>query len=98
MSKRQNKQIRNYSKVQPLEILGLFASLFYLHSLNTNFHHYSIGQGVGHPDVYTLLFALAVTAFYLYKRKSLSQIATVTLTVLATVSAVWLFGFNTNFF
>ncbi len=94
-----NKKTQNkLNAIQPLEILAFIASLFYLQSFNTNLSNYALlFDGAQHPDVYSLVFALAVTGYYLKKRKSLSVISIVTLSVIATVSIVWFFGFSLNF-
>ena len=98
MSKTKTKSPSKLAKVQPLEILALIAALFYTQSFNTNLGNYAQGlDGAQHPDVYTLVFALLVTGYYLYKRSKLSLIGAVTLTVLAVVSLIWFFGFRLNF-
>lgn len=94
-----NKKTQNkLNAIQPLEILALIASLFYLQSFNTNLSNYALlFDAAQHPDVYSLVFALGVTGYYLYKRKSFSIISVITLSVIATVSIVWFFGFSLNF-
>jgi len=89
-----NKPTKN---VQPLEILALMASLFYVHSFNTVLHRAAVDFRSEHPDFYTLIFVLLVTGYYLYRRKSLSVIATVSLTIVATASVIWYFGYLLNF-
>lgn len=98
MAKAKSQKMQKNENVQPLEILSLLASLFYLHSFNTVLHHYSLWKSVEHPDVYTLAISLAITSYYAYKRKSVSRIGLVTITVLATVSIVWISGYRANFF
>ncbi len=94
-----NKKTQNkLNAIQPLEILALIASLFYLQSFNTNLSNYALlFDAAQHPDVYSLVFALGVTGYYLNKRKSFSIISVITLSVIATVSIVWFFGFSLNF-
>lgn len=86
------------TKVQPLEILALLAAFFYVHSFNSILHHAAtLGYSSEHPELYSLAFALIVTIYYAYKRKSLSVISVITLTIIATVSVIWYFGYLLNF-
>ena len=91
-----NKKLK--TNIQPLEILALLAAIGYIHSFNTILHHISFGFRSEHPDPYTLLFALVVTIYYASKRRTLSTISVVTLTILAVVSASWFFGYCLNYY
>jgi len=93
------------SSVQPVDILALLSSLFYMQSVLTVAHHTSMWvhdgstQVVGPPAIPLLIAGLLFCGYSWYKKRGApSVLVVISLTILATASLFWLSGLRTNFY
>lgn len=92
------------SKIQPLDIIAFMLAAFYTQSVLTVAHHISqwpideVSRVAEAPAVPLLVAGLILCAYSWYKKRSLSTLIVIALTVFATASLFWLSGLRTNFY
>jgi hypothetical protein len=97
MAKKNSKDM-----VQPLEILGVIFALFFMHSVVTNAHNVLVTRGldippsVGPPAIPALVIGLLIVGYYWYRRKTLSILAIIILTIVTVSGYLWIFALRAN--
>ncbi len=90
--------------IQPLDVLALLVSFFYMQSVLTVAHHTSMWvhdgstRTVGPPAVPALIIGLLLCCYAWRKNGKPSTLVIMSLTILATASLFWLSGLKTNFY
>ena len=80
-----------------LEPLALLSAIGYIISVNDNLAVYIQNKIVNHPDVYEIIFPLLVIAYFGIKKRNVSVVGIIIITILVTASLIWFFGFYINY-
>lgn len=75
----------------------MLVAIGYTITVNDNLATYIQNKVVNHPDVYELIFSLLVIGYFGIKKKNISKIGIITVTILATASLIWFSGFYVNY-
>ena len=92
---KKSKQV-SHKEIDGLELLALVGSLLYVHSVNTNLHHYMYWKMIEHPSMPLLAVALALVAYTTRKNKKLTILGAPVVAIILTASFIWLSGFRVN--
>ncbi len=93
-AKKNKKSLR--AEIDGLELLAFICAFVYVHSVNTNLHHYMYWRTIEHPLLPSLAVALALIAYTTHKNKKLSILGACVVAIILTASFIWLSGFRVN--
>jgi|GEM_PF-4168275 len=91
-----------FTVVQPLEILAVILALFFMYYVTTSAQDLLLGSErvkdnvIAAPYMLGFVFAVLIVAYYLERRKVLSVLSVMILTMLAVSGYFWIFALRTT--
>jgi hypothetical protein len=100
--KKVTPKLSSFTKVQPLEVGAIALALFFMYYVTSAAQDLLIGNDrakdsvIAAPYMLGFVFAVLIVAYYLERRKILSVLSVIILTVLAVSGYFWIFALRTT--
>jgi hypothetical protein len=97
-----SNKLSSFTKIQPLEVLAIILALFFMHYVTTSAQDLFLGSGqvkdsvIEAPYMLGFVFAVLIVAYYLERRKVLSVLSVLILTILSVSGYFWIFALRTT--